>query len=94
MGDSTKQNSFHIRLLTLPDHMHVINNMDVKMQIPLPSMQLWEVEDGPVVIEAPSADARIFMTENGAVWTHGKMKRCISALPPKADIGMHQLNVR
>ena len=24
-------------------------------------MQLWEVEDGPVVIEAPSADARIFM---------------------------------
>ena len=61
MGDSTKQNSFHIRLLTLPDHMHVINNMDVKMQIPLPSMQLWEVEDGPVVIEAPSADARIFM---------------------------------
>ena len=61
MGESTKQNSFHIRLLTLPDHMHVINNMDVKMQIPLPSMQLWEVEDGPVVIEAPSADARIFM---------------------------------
>ena len=61
MGESTKQNSFHIRLLTLPDHMLVINNMDVKMQIPLPSMQLWEVEDGPVVIEAPSADARIFM---------------------------------
>jgi hypothetical protein len=69
MGDSTKQNSFHIRLLTLPDHMHVINNMDVKTQ-----EFLW--------------------TENGAVWTHGKMKRCISALPPKADIGMHQLNVR
>ena len=61
MGESTKQNSFHIRLLTLPDHMLVINNMDVKMRIPLPSMQLWEVEDGPVVIEAPSADARIFM---------------------------------
>ena len=38
MGESTKQNSFHIRLLTLPDHMLVINNMDVKMRIPLPSM--------------------------------------------------------
>ena len=66
MGDSTKQNSFDIRLLTLPDHMHVINNMDVKMRIPLPSMQLWEVEDGPVVIEAPSADARLW-TENGGM---------------------------
>ncbi|MGB6314679.1 MAG: hypothetical protein WBG13_19260 [Pseudolabrys sp.] len=94
MGDSTKQNSFHIRLLTLPDHMHVINNMDVKMQIPLPSMQLWEVEDGPVVIEAPSADARIFMDGKWRGMDPWKMKRCISALPPKADIGMHQLNVR
>ncbi|MGB9326319.1 MAG: hypothetical protein WCB47_10675 [Pseudolabrys sp.] len=47
--------------LTLPDRMHVLDNMDVKMRIPLPSMQLWEVEDGPVVIEAPSGDARIFM---------------------------------
>ena len=48
MGESPKQNSFDIRLLTLPDRMHVIDNMDVKMRIPLPSMQLWEVEDGPL----------------------------------------------
>ena len=45
-----KQNSLDIRRLTLPDRMHVLDNMDVKMRIPLPSMQLWEVEDGPVVI--------------------------------------------
>jgi len=61
MGESPKQNSFDIRLLTLPDRMHVKDNMDVTMLIPLPSMQLWEVEDGPVVIEAQSGDARIFM---------------------------------
>ena len=92
MGESTKQNSFHIRLLTLPDHMLVINNMDVKMQIPLPSMQLWEVEDGPVVIEAPSADARIFMDRKWRGMDPWEDERCISALPPKADIGTHPLN--
>src|SRR5262245_8098054 len=52
-----------IRPLTLPDRMHVINNMDVNTRAPLPSMQLWEVEDGPVVIEAPSGEGRIFWLE-------------------------------
>ena len=65
MKKSSKQNPFDIRLLALPDRMHVLDNMDVKLQVPLPSMQLWEVEDGPVVIEAPSGDARIF---TGGEW--------------------------
>ena len=56
MGESPKQNSFDIRLLTLPDRMHVIDNMDVKMRTPLPSMQLWEVEDGPVCELTASAN--------------------------------------
>ena len=55
------------------DRMHVIDNMDVKMRIPLPSMQLWEVEDGPVVIEAPSRDARIFIDGK---W-YGPMGNCV-----------------
>ena len=63
MNESPRHKSFDIRLLTLPDRMHVIDNMDVNTQAPLPSMQLWEVEEspgGPVVIEAPSGEARIF----------------------------------
>ena len=60
MTKSSKRDLFDIRLLTLPDRMHVLNNMDVNTRAPLPSMQLWEVEDGPVVIEAPSGEARIF----------------------------------
>jgi hypothetical protein len=41
--------------------MEVINNMDVKTRgTPLSSMQLWEVEDGPVVIET-NGESRIFM---------------------------------
>jgi hypothetical protein len=58
--ESPKRDLFDIRLYTLPDRMHVLNNMDVNTRAPLPSMQLWEVEDGPVVIEAPSGKARIF----------------------------------
>jgi hypothetical protein len=61
MSEGPKQNLFDIRLLMLPDRMHVINNMDVDTRASLPSMQLWEVENGPVVIEASSGDARIFM---------------------------------
>jgi hypothetical protein len=61
MAKRSKRDLFDIRLLTLPDRMHVINNMDVDTRAPLPSMQLWEVEDGPVVIEAPSGEARIFL---------------------------------
>jgi hypothetical protein len=42
MTKSPKQNLFDIRLHTLPDRMHVLNNMDVNTRAPLPSMQLWE----------------------------------------------------
>ena len=76
MNESPRHKSFDIRLLTLPDRMHVIDNMDVNTRAPLPSMQLWEVEEspgGPVVIEAPSGEARIFMTESGTGWTLGKL---------------------
>jgi hypothetical protein len=61
MTKSSQRDLFDIRLLTLPDRMHVINNMDVNTRAALPSMQLWEAEDGPVVIEAPSGEARIFL---------------------------------
>jgi hypothetical protein len=61
MAKRSKRDLFDIRLLTLPDRMHVLNNMDVNTRAPLPSTQLWEVEDGPVVIEAPSGEARIFL---------------------------------
>jgi len=60
MGEKIKENPFDMRLLMLPDRMHVIDNMDEKTRTPLPYMQLWEVKDGPVVIAMPSGDARIF----------------------------------
>jgi hypothetical protein len=41
--------------------MEVIDNLDASTRASLSSMQLWEVEDGPVVIEAPSGESRIFM---------------------------------
>ena len=55
-----------VRLYQLPDRMEVIQNMDVKTRgTPLSSMQLWEVEDGPVVIERDGT-ARIFCND---VWS-------------------------
>jgi hypothetical protein len=73
MSEGPKENLFDIRLLMLPDRMHVINNMDVDTRASLPSMQLWEVENGPVVIEASSGDARIFMDGKWCRWTRGKL---------------------
>jgi hypothetical protein len=43
----------------MPDRLEVINNLDVNTKAPLSTMQLWEVEDGPVVIERSGA-CRIF----------------------------------
>ena len=64
-AQSLKRDLSDIRLLMLPDRMRVLYNMDVKTRAPLPYMQLWEVEDGPVVIEAPSGEARIFYKKTG-----------------------------
>jgi hypothetical protein len=58
---NTASKAFDSRLFTLPNRMEVIDNMDVNTRAPLSSMQLWEVEDGPVVIEAPSGESRIFL---------------------------------
>lgn len=52
---------FDSRLYALPNRMEVLDNLDPNMRTPLSSLQLWEVEDGPVVIEAPSGDSRIFL---------------------------------
>jgi hypothetical protein len=60
MAKDPKRDFCDFRLLTLPDRRDVLNSMDVNTRAPLPSMQLWEVEDGPVVIEAPSGKSRIF----------------------------------
>jgi hypothetical protein len=47
------------RLHELPDRMEVIDAMSGHRRS-LSSMQLWEVEDGPVVIE-PNGESRIFL---------------------------------
>ena len=65
MGKTSKRKAilkaFDKRLYALPNRMEVLDNLDVNMRTPLSSMQLWEVEDGPVVIEAPSGESRIFL---------------------------------
>ena len=65
MGKTSKRKAtlkaFDKRLYALPNRMEVLDNLDQNMTTPLSSMQLWEVEDGPVVIEAPSGDSRIFL---------------------------------
>ena len=65
MGKTSKRKAtlkaFDKRLYALPIRMEVLDNLDVNMRTPLSSMQLWEVEDGPVVIEAPSGESRIFL---------------------------------
>ena len=63
------------RLYVLPDPIEVINNMDGNTRAPLTSIQLWEVEDGPVVIDAPSGESRIFLRAAGKGWTRGR--RCL-----------------
>ena len=63
MIDARDRNSNAIdpRLYELPDRMQVINNLDEKTRgTLLSSMQLWEHEDGPVVIET-NGESRIFM---------------------------------
>lgn len=61
MGKTSKRKAilkaFDKRLYALPNRMEVLDNLDVNMRTPLSSMQLWEVEDGPVVIEAPSGES-------------------------------------
>jgi hypothetical protein len=57
----TTSKVFDIRLYALPNRREALDNLDVNMRTPLSSMQLWEVKDGPVVIEAPSGDCRIFL---------------------------------
>jgi hypothetical protein len=47
------------RFYTLPDRMEVIETMSGNRRS-LSSMQLWEVDDGPVVIES-NGESRIFM---------------------------------
>lgn len=52
------------RLFSLPDRGEVVRNMDEKTRgTPLSSMQLWEVEDGPVII---GTDGEAKILSNGA----------------------------
>lgn len=59
MAGTNSDMTFDVRLYQMPDRLEVINNLDVNTKAPLSAMQLWEVEDGPVVIER-SGEGRIF----------------------------------
>ena len=48
-----------VRLFKLPDRMEIAHNMDVKTRAPLSSMQLWEIDGHPVVVEQ-TGKSRIF----------------------------------
>jgi hypothetical protein len=76
MGKTLKRKAtskvFDSRLYALPNRMEVLDNLDLNKKTPLSHMILCEVEDGPVVIEAPSGDSRIFLRGSGQEWTPGK----------------------
>lgn len=44
-------NDLDVRLFRLPDRMEIADNMDVKTRAPLSSMQLWEIDGRPVIVE-------------------------------------------